>query len=294
MRRMTPLVLGVAVAALATAAGAQQALNERRPAARDGVVEVSNVSGSVRVDGWEREEVEVTGTLGRGSERLEFSGSGPRTVVKVVLPDHARNVQGSDLTIHVPAGSRLETETVSADIAVDGVDGALDLRSVSGDIAAKGAPKEVRAESVSGKLEIQASAATMRAKSVSGDVVLRGVRGEVEASAVSGGVRVSGSDISRGDLETTSGNIRFDSGVTGNATLDIKTVSGSVELLLPADVAADFHVTSFSGGIENELGPAARRTSEYGPGKELEFSTGSGGAKVSVQSFSGGVRLRKR
>jgi predicted membrane protein len=71
-------------------------------------------------------------------------------------------------------------------------------------------------------------------------------------------------------------------------------MSGSIDLFLPADVAADFDVSTFSGSIRNDFGPAARRTSEYIPGKELSFTSGKGGARVVAKSFSGAVNLRKR
>jgi DUF4097 and DUF4098 domain-containing protein YvlB len=285
----------VVLAMLAAAAAfAQQSVNERRPAAKDGAVEIDNVAGSVHVVGWDRGEVEVTGTLGRGTERLEFSGSGQRTLVKVVLPRHAHDVDGSDITVRIPAGSRAEVETVSADIAVEEVSGALDLESVSGKIAVSGSPAEVKASSVSGNVEMAATAATMRAKSVSGSVTLRGAAKSVEASSVSGRLRVSASAVESGELETTSGAIRFDGDVTKTGRLDVKTVSGDAELVLPASTAADFHVSTFSGDIENELGPPAHRTSEYGPGRELEFTTAGGGARIWVKSFSGSVALKKK
>ncbi len=94
-------------------------------------------------------------------------------------------------------------------------------------------------------------------------------------------------------VQTTSGDIRFDAGMAAGGRLDAKTVSGTVDLRLPTATAADFDVTTFSGNITNEFGPQARQSSEYGPGKELSFSTGAG-ARVVVKSFSGDVRLRKR
>ncbi|HSQ69888.1 MAG TPA: hypothetical protein VLM41_07360, partial [Steroidobacteraceae bacterium] len=51
-------------------------LNERRPAEPAGHVEISNTAGSVSIAGWDRREVEVTGELGKGVERLEFETSG--------------------------------------------------------------------------------------------------------------------------------------------------------------------------------------------------------------------------
>jgi hypothetical protein len=59
-------------------------------------------------------------------------------------------------------------------------------------------------------------------------------------------------------------------------------------------VSADFSASTFSGEIENELGPAAQKSSRYTSEKNLSFSTGTGGAKVSVQTLSGAIRLRKR
>ncbi len=290
---MRKIGLALLVLAAAWPAAAQQKLDEKRPASKDGVVEVHNVSGSVTVTGWDREEVAVTGTLGRGSERLEFTGSGARTEVRVVLPHFAHDVDGSDLEIKVPAGSRLEVSTVSAAIGVAAVTGPVRLESVSGRITVSGAPRRFDAKSVSGDIEIAAANAPGRASTVSGTVSLKGVQGEVEASSVSGTVGVTGGAVSRAELQTTSGDIRFDAGLASGGRLDAKTVSGTVDLLLPAATAADFDVTTFSGQISNEFGPQARRASEYGPGRELSFSTGAGG-RVVAKSFSGSVHLRKR
>ncbi len=291
MNRIGVLMLATAAAALP--AVAQQRVDEKKPAAKDGVVEVHNVAGAVRVVGWDQAEVAVTGTLGKGTERLEFTAGDRRTVVRVVLPRDAHHVDGSELEIKVPAGSGLEVNTVSANIDVEKVSGELDLESVSGDVTAGGEPKRFAAKSVSGGVRITATSAPGRAKSVSGEVTLTGVTGEVEAGSVSGSIVVTGDGVSRLDLETTSGDIRVDAGLAKDARVDAKTVSGTVELRLPAATAADFDVTTFSGDISNEFGPAAKRTSEYGPGKELSFSTGAG-ARVSAKSFSGSVRLRKR
>ena len=292
MRAIRVLVGVLAIAAVP--AMAQQRVDERRPASPNGTVEVSNVSGSVSVTGWDRAEVAVTGTLGKGTERLELSGSGDRTRVKVVLPHFAGHVDGSEIDVKVPAGSSVDVETVSADTKVDGVRGSVRARSVSGGIRVAGNPREFDAKTVSGDVEVAAETAPGRAASVSGAVTLRGVGGDVEAKSVSGNLNVRGGETSRVELETTSGAVRFSAALAKDARLDVKSVSGTVELELPASTAADFDITTFSGDITNEFGPPARRTSEYAPGRELDFSTGNGGARVVAKSFSGSVHLRKR
>ncbi|HVN30506.1 MAG TPA: DUF4097 family beta strand repeat-containing protein [Thermoanaerobaculaceae bacterium] len=292
MRRLGILTVALAMAALP--ALGQQRVDEKKSAAKDGVVEIRNVAGLVRVTGWDREEVAVTGTLGKGTERLEFSASGNRTLVRVVIPHDSRHVEDSDLEISVPVGSSLEVETVSANITAGGVNGDVQLKSVSGDVALAGNPRKFGAKTVSGNIEVTAENAPGRAKSVSGIVRLRGVSGSVEAGSVSGDISVTGGTVSSAGLETTSGNITFDAGLAKDARVEAKSISGEVELRLPAGVAADFDVTTFSGEIKNELGPPAHRTSEYGPGMELSFTTGTGGARIVAKSFSGSVYLKKR
>jgi hypothetical protein len=56
-------------------------------------------------------------------------------------------------------------------------------------------------------------------------------------------------------------------------------------------VNAEFSLESFSGIIKNCFGQTARKTSKYTPGKELDFTQGSGGARVEIQTLSGEVSI---
>ena len=288
-----PYVL-LAVSLGAGVAQAQEKIDRTLDVSPDGVVEIGNVSGSVEVTGWDRKEVHVTGTLGEGTEKLEFTTSNGRTVVEVKIPKHARNVEGSHLKINVPLKSSLEVSVVSAEIDVKHVNGTLDLESVSGGVTVDGDPVTVRAESVSGGIEIHASSEEIEAETVSGSVEIDGVKRRARVSSVSGGIDVTGANLREANFESVSGSIRFNGGLEKDGRLEVSSHSGSVLLRLPASVSADFDVSTFSGDIKNELGPDARRTSRYTPGKELSFTTGSGSARVTVESFSGSIRLLEK
>lgn len=294
MNMKRTMAIAAAVLLLALPALAQQTVNERRPALPTGTVEVSNVAGSVRVIGWSRAEVEVTGTLAREVERLEFSGPPERVSVKVVARKGTREYEDTDLTVNIPAGCRLEAETVAADVIVEGLTGALDLESVSGEITVNGEPGEVEAESVSGDIELTVKSATMRLASVSGSITARGAHGKVTVETVSGTARVDAASVDRVELETVSGTVRFAGDLSANGRLDAESVSGTIEVALPAATGGSFRLRSFSGDIDNQFGPPARRTSEYAPGLEAEFTTGSGGARVEIETMSGSIVLRKR
>ena len=109
-----------------------------------GEVDISNVAGTVNVSGWDRNEVRVTGTPGRGRGAARFHQRGKRTLIKVVLKKstHWGDNGDAELSIRVPAGSRLDVNTVSAEISVKRVSGLQRLQSVSGeistDVAARG------------------------------------------------------------------------------------------------------------------------------------------------------------
>ena len=132
------------------------------------------------------------------------------------------------------------------------------------------------------------------AVSVEGGIELHGVQGDVSASTVSGNIEVIGSKFDEVDCSTVSGEIHFEGTPSKTCSIDIECHSGVITLVLPEDVSAEFDVETFSGSIVNDFGPEARRTSEYAPGKELSFSTGSGNARISVSSFSGSVRLKMK
>ncbi|HEX8431164.1 MAG TPA: DUF4097 family beta strand repeat-containing protein, partial [Longimicrobium sp.] len=189
----------VAVAALLVAgpALAQQQVDQRRPASATGAVEVSVPTGSIRVVSWSRNEVRVTGSVGRGAERLEFSGSGGRTVVAVIFPRNGRNIRGSDLDVYVPAGARVAVRSISAEAEVRGVQGAVEVNTVSGGVQVEGRPASVDANSQSGDIDVNTTTARVHAGSVSGSVRVAGtVRNEVEARTVSGDIDVDADALS--------------------------------------------------------------------------------------------------
>ena len=133
-RRTVARSIALLVATLPLVALAGTPIDKRTTADPAGTVEISNTAGSVLVTGWDRNEVEVTGELGKGTERLEFTKSDKITRIKVVLPNRSSNVDDTDLVVKVPAGSQVSINTVSADIGVQAVRGTQRLQSVSGDL----------------------------------------------------------------------------------------------------------------------------------------------------------------
>ena len=76
-----------ALGALPLACAANEGSVDRKvPADARGEVLISNVSGTVDVRGWDRNEIQVTGQVDEDVERVDVESSGGRTVIKVILP----------------------------------------------------------------------------------------------------------------------------------------------------------------------------------------------------------------
>jgi DUF4097 and DUF4098 domain-containing protein YvlB len=281
----------VAMAA-AGVAQADRTVDEARPLAADGRVEVSNISGEVKVIGWTGDGVVITGTLEDGVKDLDITSGGSRLSIEVDLEHRTRNNGSAYLTIKIPVTADLDVETVSADIWVDGVQGEVDLESVSGQIEVSGEPESLDASSVSGDVVTAVTAVRAELESVSGDIMVRHATGRLETAVVSGNIEIEGGVLDSFHAETVSGSIFCAASPSDRGRFSMETMSGRIEMVVSPNVNADFYIETYSGDIDNKIGPPAKRTDEYGPGRELRFTNGSGGARISIESFSGSVKIR--
>ncbi|MEZ4651814.1 MAG: DUF4097 family beta strand repeat-containing protein [Candidatus Eisenbacteria bacterium] len=283
----------VLVASTAISALAGQTIDEKASASKDGRVDIENLSGSVTIVGWDQNQVTVEGVLADDAEDFVFEADDRRTKIEVVFPKRMRGHHDtdSDLEVHVPKGSRVRVSTVSATIDVSGVTGSVDLESVSGEITIVGPIESVDAQSVSGDLEISGPVGELDAGSVSGRVALQVPGGDVSVSTVSGSIDAVGGVFESGDFSSVSGSIEFDGAPTESGSLEFECHSGRIRIVLPSDLSAEVDVNTFSGDIDSAFGPKPRRTSDYAPGKELSFTMGDGDARISINTFSGSVRI---
>ena len=290
----------ILVSFMTVSVAAQQRVDETKAASADGQVKIYNLSGSIKVIGSNRNEVTVKGTLGEGTERLDFDVSGNETVIKVVIMDEDERrrrdiqVRGSNLEITVPAGSRLDVDAVSADITVSGVNGDIDVETVSGNLDIGATPGRVWAQCISGDITIASSQGPLRASTVSGRITVREVTGRFDVGTISGDIKVSGLNIEEGSFESLSGDQEFQGTLAANGNLIMENHSGSIDLYLPASVSASFDVSTFSGSIKSQFGQEAVRTSRFVPSEILQFETGGGSARVKISTFSGDVEINKK
>ena len=297
---LAPALLGtLLLAGIAPAAQAATPINQTKPLDPRGTVEIENLKGRIQVQAWDRSEVQVTGTLGDGVEKLVFDGDRDHLRVEAKYPE--RSGWGRDdrtgpttLILKVPLQASLDIESVSADIHVAGVaPPELDIESVSGDIVFAGAPGRTDIDSVSGNQTLTLnSSGDVSSESVSGDVTLRGrLKGALDLETVSGNIRVDsrGEAIRRLSANTVSGDIEARIGLANGGEIRGETVSGEFTLRMPRSLSAKVDAESFSGDLD---APDANvQKEEFGPGSSLSTSYGSGAGEIRVETFSGDFTL---
>lgn len=297
-RGHAPRIALLALALLSPAALAQTAIKETRPLDATGRVEIENVKGRIEVRAWDRNEVAITGTLGKGVERLRIEGDRRDLSVKVQYPERGwggnRNVEASTLILQVPLRASLEIESVAATVDVRGVaPRELEVDSVSGDVTIAGAPGKASIETVSGSQSLTLNTAgDVSAESVSGNITLRGrLRGALDVESVSGDMQVdsNGEQVRGLDFNSVSGDLRARVGLANGARVRGETVSGGVRLQLPKAFSARVNAQTFSGNLSAP--GAAVRKEGYGPGSTLERTYGSGSSEIKVETFSGNFTL---
>jgi DUF4097 and DUF4098 domain-containing protein YvlB len=291
--RASVVKLALLAATAALPAAAQDAVDEKVQAAPDGVVMIEAAAGSVRVEGWERNEVAVSGALGSGSDGVRVRGQGRKTRVEVEPSVH-HHMGHADLLVRVPAGSQVNVESFQARVEVNGVKGAVKVETVNGSVSITGAAEQVSAESVNGGVTVRGRSARIHAESVNGPVSVSEPGPDLQAGNVNGPLTITGSrGLTRAKLENVNGSIHFEGELAARGALDAETVGGRVELVLSTQ-AADIEVSTFNGTIVNNMSAATPRKlpEEDGEmGRELVFSVGGGGARVTVRTLNGRIVL---
>jgi len=257
MIKRTILFLGLSLLLATATVQAGRSVDESRKVAPDARIDVSNISGSIVVIGWNSAEVRVTGTLGDDVEELEISGDESRLRIRVRLPRGSSHDSSADLEIYVPSSSRLEVSTVSADIEASDLAGPVELQSVSGRIEVGGSFQQAEVETVSGRIRVETD-----------------------------------QPLHEGQFKSVSGSIRYSGGFASDGRFDFESVSGSISLRVPSGTGAEFDVSTFSGQIDTDLADIERSgRGQHQPGHDARFAIGGGGADVRVKTFSGSLEI---
>ncbi|MFT5011555.1 MAG: DUF4097 and DUF4098 domain-containing protein YvlB [Patiriisocius sp.] len=312
MKKLMAVCVSVLLILGSVSGFAQESVQEIKNARSDGYVRINVLRGEISVEGWDKNEVSVIGTLDESMEEFIFEVKDKETVIAVKLPQRNNNwccPRETDLVIKVPKNSNVAVSLVSTAASVNNIHGGLELGGVSGELKIENVSDRVRITNISGEVTLREADGRVRVKTISGDVNASEIKGPGVFSSVSGSIDVSHSNDDldlesvSGDIEVTdslvrairansvSGDVEIDAEMTEGASIECGTMSGDLRLMLGGKIDARFDVETGSGRIRNRVTPDKAKKSKYVRDETLRFTVGNGKGEVIASSGSGNITL---
>ena len=262
-------------------------------------VMVKNISGDIEIRSGKNGIVQVTALKDSEDVAMEVEQLGDK--IRIETRHHQRKYgrfgsRGSiNYIIVMPSEGNLEAHNVSGNIAASNITGELLIDSVSGDLDLRSLGKRLAAKSVSGNISLSQGQVDAELNTVSGDVSVSDLEGRVGAASVSGSLRVVRVRSPRLTLSSTSGDVVVDAPLLKNGSYTINSHSGSIMLTVSKDASFELTARTFSGELESEV-PLKTVPGQEGQrrGKSVRASYGAGEATLSLQTFSGDVRIIRK
>jgi len=159
----------------------QKSLSKRYPAGKNVRIELKNISGTITVESWNRDEIKLTATLESPKTNVLPRQTSDAFIVDVMADNrgHSSDVGNVNFTLQVPVNSSVDLETMSGQITVTNIRGRLVRAHVSadGDIELSGiSASQVYAQNNIGNIFFDgefAKGGTYRFQSAKGDITIR-------------------------------------------------------------------------------------------------------------------------
>ena len=227
-----------------------------------------------------RTEIELSQEMDGGVKAVTHFPEGAWSWLFGSFPDRVHYV------VQIPRKCSLKIDGVSSDILAEGLEGEFSFHSVSGAVSLRNLSGPVKIDTVSGKVEMAEIIGELHLTTISGKVSGKRVQGAVQLNTVSGQVALEESSLPSVDATTVSGRMEYETAF-GAGPYRFNSVSGDVELLVPAETHCSAELHAISGKVYTKL-PAPSIVRQNG-NQTVEVQ--GGGVRVSLKSVSGNLLL---
>lgn len=142
--------------------------------------------------------------------------------------------------------------------------------------------------SVHYQLHVPMGARVEEIKLVNGSLKIDHVNGDVSASLINGSVHAS-ELAGRSNLSSVNGSVQAAyTSLSHNSGITIKSVNGSIDLMLPSSPNAQVHASTVSGSIKSDF-PLTVKGGFVG--HSIDGTLGSGGTQIELSNVNGSIRV---
>jgi DUF4097 and DUF4098 domain-containing protein YvlB len=183
----------------------------------------------------------------------------------------------------------------SGDIRVRGTNAEVQATATSGNVEVVDAADRIAVHTMTGDVRVNRARGRTVVNITSGDVELTDVTGPLEIHAVSSDIVLRGVESSDVRVGATSSDITYEGTVDPRGSYDIQTHSGDVRFAVPPGTGATLSLQTYNGEIDSAfpmtLQPGVNLRRQRN--QRMEFDIGGGGARISIQTFSGDITITR-
>lgn len=248
---------------------------------------VEATAGRIEVRTWERNSVQV---IAAHATTVDVHISATDAVVNVWGSASGGRFDDVSYTITVPRWMGMTLGSGDVEIAVTGTQGEVIARNYSGKITVVGGRGIVSVKSTLGEVSVSGAEGRISAQSTHAPVHIVEARGDVNAESSSSHLYLSKIDSRNVSASTVGGVIWFNGRFYDDGHYTFIAHDGSVFLSVTDPVNATLAISTVQGGFSSAFPVERRAGMRRG---QFTVKVGTGAASVEVQTFNGGIVLKK-
>jgi hypothetical protein len=170
-----------------------------------------------------------------------------------------------------------------------------------------GAPKIEATQNATGKVKVEVTgqgrvefeiavpaSSSVNLLSYRGEIMVANLTGAVHARITTeGDIEIAGSRSARVVAHCGQGNVNFSGDVLPSGRYVLKSFSGRVKVILPADANFKLTASSYRGGIDPDAFQFQMKFEKRSP-QRVEASRGAGGASITLWTQEGSIHLYRK
>lgn len=264
--------------------------------------------GTVKVNGWNRNEVRV---LVEEGSKFAFTAvqRDPKTNEPVwikVVNAEAKNrygpnsecISGGDIQVDAPINATITIKGYDINTTIDTVD-SVEVVLTGGDVTVRNVANGIKVSSGRGDVTVDSSRGAMVLETTTGNIlVFQGspsrVGDEFKAKTNNGAISLQSLEYRKTTVSSITGSVAYTGEIQNSGSYTMSTTRGSIRLAIPVKSSFQMWATYGFGTFESEL-PIDIATENITPGpiKTLRGKIGNDDATLKLTTSNGSILIKK-
>ncbi len=265
-----------------------------------GRVMLETFNGSVEVIGWDKDEVDITGTKNAAREevmkeiKIDVDAQEEVVRIRAIRPVERNCNCGAKFVLKVPRKVILDNiQTSNASVRVESITGNSRLKTSNGSVRVWGVDGNLEATTSNASIEVGKFRGAADLRTSNGRIKADGVRGAFAAHTSNASIDADVAELEAGRqlvLESSNGSISLSLDAIRGNDIRVSTSNSSINVRVPSDVHADLKASTSNGNITSDVEMTTNQMSKTRVSGKLN----GGGPLMELTTSNGNVRILKR